>query len=582
MVENETALFTVILTEESSEVTWHKDGEPLKQSDRIKFIKDEKLRQLVIKSATVHDEGEYTVVILDNEKECSAEMSVVELPPELKKKLQDTEVPRGDRAFFEIELTKGDALVHWYKDDVEIQFSEHVQLAIDGKRQRLVIVDATPEDQGFYACRIGVEEQYSSQAKLTVTEPKVYFKRKLPDITNTEQNGDVELTVEVSDESASVTWIRNVDIVIKSQDRFKLVKKGTKRILRISKMTKEEDKEYKCVITGTNVETRTTINFTTVQVSPKILNKMSLSETLKVTQNENVTVRVEFSQGNPVAETKWILEDSQLDFKINENTEGISEIIVYSVRSDFTVEFRVWNTCGDDRLKIGVHVLAPPSRPGRPQPLEKSDNSVTLSWTEPEKDGRSPITNYILEQRKSSSSSWSVVSTKITETVHTVEKLEKGSQLIFRVIAQNAVGRSEPSEESEIIVIQKEVNLKLEFLEELKDTTVRLGERLELKCVVKGGDGKESSRWYRDGGVEVKSGVSYENRVSRLIVEETTEEEEGIYTCVVSNKQYKTQTKANVNVHGELILKAKIIFIAPKIKYGHKYFMDTNFISYFF
>lgn len=262
VVENETALFTVILTEESSEVTWHKDGEPLRQSDRVKFIKDEKLRQLVIKSVTVHDEGEYTVVILDNEKECSADLSIVELPPELKRKLQDTEVPRGDRAYFEIELTKGDALVHWYKDDVEIQFSEKLQLAIDGKRQRLVIVDATGEDQGVYACRIGVEEGYSSTARLVVTEPTVYFKRKLPEVTSAEENGDVEFGVEVSDEGAGVTWVRNGGVVVKSQDRYKLVKKGGKRILRVSRVSKVEDKEFKCVITGTSVETCTSVSFT--------------------------------------------------------------------------------------------------------------------------------------------------------------------------------------------------------------------------------------------------------------------------------------------------------------------------------
>jgi hypothetical protein len=91
-----------------------------------------------------------------------------ELPPELKGLLVDTEVERGDCAIFEIELTKGDALVHWYKDDVEIQFSEHIQLAIDGKRQRLVIVDCTEEDKAVYSCRIGNEESYSSSASLNV------------------------------------------------------------------------------------------------------------------------------------------------------------------------------------------------------------------------------------------------------------------------------------------------------------------------------------------------------------------------------------------------------------------------------
>jgi hypothetical protein len=39
-------------------------------------------------------------------------------------------------------------------------------------------------------------------------EPTVYFKRKLPDTTMiTETTTEVEFTVEVSEESASVTWL---------------------------------------------------------------------------------------------------------------------------------------------------------------------------------------------------------------------------------------------------------------------------------------------------------------------------------------------------------------------------------------
>lgn len=60
--------------------------------------------------------------------ECSADLTVIELPPELSKFLQDTTVSVGDVAIFEIELTKGDVRVRWYKDDVEIELSERVQV----------------------------------------------------------------------------------------------------------------------------------------------------------------------------------------------------------------------------------------------------------------------------------------------------------------------------------------------------------------------------------------------------------------------------------------------------------------------
>lgn len=41
-----------------------------------------------------------------------------------------------------------------------------------------------------------------------------------------------------------------------------------------------------------------------------------------------------------------------------------------------------------------------PGAPGIPEPLEITDNSVTLHWNKPESDGYSPIIEYILEYRE--------------------------------------------------------------------------------------------------------------------------------------------------------------------------------------
>ena len=92
-------------------------------------------------------------------------MNFTELPPEIIRKLKDTTVAKGDRVCFEIELTKGDALVRWFKDGKELQFSEHIQLAIDGKRQKLKIYSAELADAGVFSCQVGDQ---TSSARLTV------------------------------------------------------------------------------------------------------------------------------------------------------------------------------------------------------------------------------------------------------------------------------------------------------------------------------------------------------------------------------------------------------------------------------
>lgn len=78
---------------------------------------------------------------------------------------------QGEKATLEVELTKGDAMVRWFKDNKEIQFSEHIQLSIDGKRQKLKIYQAKLSDAGVYKCEVGDQ---ISEARVTV-EGKFYF-----------------------------------------------------------------------------------------------------------------------------------------------------------------------------------------------------------------------------------------------------------------------------------------------------------------------------------------------------------------------------------------------------------------------
>lgn len=119
--------------------------------------------------------------------------------------MQDTTVARNEKATFEIELTKGDALVRWYKNSKELQFSEHVQLSIDGKRQKLIILNAEPQDAGTYSCKVGDQ---TSKAKLTVEEPGVEFIKRLPEITLIPSNEDATFEVKLSKPNIPVKWLR--------------------------------------------------------------------------------------------------------------------------------------------------------------------------------------------------------------------------------------------------------------------------------------------------------------------------------------------------------------------------------------
>jgi hypothetical protein len=215
--ERQPAVFTAEVSDEKAQVTWHKDGEPLDQTntERYEFVAEGLKRSFTIRSVSLQDEGEYTCSLA--EQECTAELVVIELPPEITLRLKDVTVRRGEEASFEIELTKGDAKIQWFRNSEEIQLSEHIQLAIDGKRQRLVIYDSGPEDACEYSCVIGDQK---SAAQLTVLAPRVNFVAKLPEVVTTPMGQDVTFTVQLTGEEADITWMKNGEVMVES-DRIK-------------------------------------------------------------------------------------------------------------------------------------------------------------------------------------------------------------------------------------------------------------------------------------------------------------------------------------------------------------------------
>lgn len=240
--ELESAILEVELSSETANVIWLRDGEPLEpKKNKIEIVKDGKTRKLLIRGVSVHDEGEYTCVLDD--QECSAEVTVIELPPQIITRMEDLTIAKGEKATFEIELTKGDALVKWYKDGKELQFSDHIQLNIDGKRQKLKIYKTTSEDAGEYMCIVGDQQ---SAAILTVEEPMVDFIIRLPDVTLATKSNDAEFMVELSQPDVEVTWYKNGQ-PITPNPKYSIDVKATVRRLIIHDANDDDIAVYTCV-----------------------------------------------------------------------------------------------------------------------------------------------------------------------------------------------------------------------------------------------------------------------------------------------------------------------------------------------
>uniref|UniRef100_A0AAR5PDB0 Titin-like n=1 Tax=Dendroctonus ponderosae TaxID=77166 RepID=A0AAR5PDB0_DENPD len=250
ITEKDNAILEVEITSDTADVVWLKDGVPITDiDDKFETEKDRGVRKLLIRSTSIHDEGEYSCQLVD--EECKADVTVIELPPEIITPLQDKTVTKGEKAVFEIELSKGDALAKWYKDGKEIQFSEHIQLAIDGKTQKLKIYKSDRDDQGTYTCKVGKQ---SSSATLTVNIPSCEWIKPLPEETVVPINTDAEFEVELSKEDAEVTWWKK-DTKIESSSRYTITKSKTYRKLVVHQVTMEDQYEYTCTVEKYSLKT---------------------------------------------------------------------------------------------------------------------------------------------------------------------------------------------------------------------------------------------------------------------------------------------------------------------------------------
>ena len=99
-------------------------------------------------------------------------------------------------------------------------------------------------------------------------------------------------------------------------------------------------------------------------------------------------------------------------------------------------------------ISFACYITDVPDAPNKPKITSFDKTEMTLTWSAPDFDGGSPITNYVLEKKEPFSSRWSEV-TKTSSLEYKVTGLKEGSEYQFRVSAENKAGVGKPSEPTE-------------------------------------------------------------------------------------------------------------------------------------
>jgi len=190
--------------------------------------------------------------------------------------------------------------------------------------------------------------------------------------------------------------------------------------------------------------------------------------------------------------------------------------------------------------------------PGQPEVTEWNERAMTIRWSPPIDDGGMPLTSYILEAKAVGGDwqLWDII--EIPTNTAKVQKLQKGTEYQFRLIAVNKVGKSDPGHPSRPKLAKETDLIPCIDAKSLRDVTVEVNERLKFDLPISGEPAPEAI-WFKgdvpveeleDSSIVVTTTESH----SKIVFNSATKKHEGNYQLIIRNRTGEDSAKVHVSV----------------------------------
>ncbi|XP_075465672.1 obscurin-like protein 1 isoform X2 [Ascaphus truei] len=334
-----------------AKVRWLKDGREVESGGRFSVQSDGRMRRLLISSAHASDTGSYTCHTANDS--ASFMVTVTEPPVKIVNTGDDTEHKclNGERVVLSCEVSQENAPVRWYRDGVEMEETENVQLETNGKHRRLIIPNARSQDSGEFVCDAGDDSVFYN---VTVTEPPVKIMNTGDDAEHKCLSGErVVLSCEVSRENAPVRWYRD-GVEVGETESVRLESDGKHRRLIIPNARSQDSGEFVCDAGDDSVF----YNVTVTEPLVKVVNTSDDTDH-KCLSGERLVLSCEVSRENALV--RWYRDGVEVEESENFRLESDGKhrrLIIPNARSQDSGEFVC--DAGDDSVFYNVTVTEPP------------------------------------------------------------------------------------------------------------------------------------------------------------------------------------------------------------------------------
>ncbi|XP_051153617.1 cell adhesion molecule Dscam2 isoform X42 [Leptopilina boulardi] len=368
-------------------------------------------------------------------------------------------------------ITKGDLPIDiiWMFGDKEIEFGHDIVISSSSKRlKQLTIETVAAKHAGEYTCvASNIAGSVTQTAVLEVNVPPRWILE--PTDKAFAQGSDARVECKADGfPKPQVTWKRAAGDTPGDYTDLKLnnpdisVEDGT---LSINNIQKTNEGYYLCEAVNGIGSGLSAVILISVQAPPHFEIKLR-NQTAR--RGEPAVLQCE-AQGEKPIGILWNMNNKRLDPKSDSRYTIREEILANGVLSDLSIKRTersdsalftcvATNAFGSDDTSINMIVQEVPEVPYGLKVLDKSGRSVQLSWAAPY-DGNSPIKRYVIEY-KISKGSWDsdidrVVVPGSQQNVAGVFNLKPATTYHLRIVAENEIGTSDPSDTVTIITAEE-------------------------------------------------------------------------------------------------------------------------------
>ncbi|KAM3916614.1 obscurin-like protein 1 isoform 2-T2 [Leptodactylus fuscus] len=345
----ESVVLSCEVSRENAPVHWYKDGMEVLESSNIKMESHGRERRLIISAARPEDSGEF--VCDAGQDSIFYHVTVADPPAKIVNTDDDAEHRHvsGERVVLSCEVSRENAVVHWYKDGEELEESDNIVIEVDGCHRRLIILSAQPQDSGEFMCDARDDSIFYN---VFVKDPpvKILNKNDPKELLSGER---LELSCEVSRENAEVYWYKD-DEELQESENIILEADGCHHRLIIISVQTADSGEFVCDV----IDDTAIFNVTITDPPVKIINTDDDTEH-KCVSGEPVVLSCEVSREN--AHVHWYRDGVEVEESedIRVETDGRHRrLIITRTKPEDSGEF-VCDT-GDDSVFYTVTVTEPP------------------------------------------------------------------------------------------------------------------------------------------------------------------------------------------------------------------------------